>query len=409
MLNRIWLGFILSAFIYASFNALVMGDSDVYARMIQSLFDMAKLSVEIAVGLIGLLAFWLGISKVAEKAGLIDKLAHLMSPVFRVLMPGIPENSPAQGHISMNLAANMMGLDNAATPLGLKAMQSLQAHNLNKDTASDAQIMFLVLNTSSVTIFPVTVFMYRAQAGAATATDVFLPILFATLCSTIAGIIAVASIQKLPLFKLKPLAIFGVIFALFAAGVSYLLTMSAEQLAKISSFWANFLLISFICLVLAIAAIKKVEAYQEFVEGAKEGFGVAVQIIPYLLAMLVAIAAVRASGMLDGLLTAIRFLVQSLGFDTRFVDALPTGFLKPLSGSGARAMMVETMNTHGADSFAGRLASIMQGSTETTFYVLAVYFGSVSIKYTRYAISCGLIADAAGLTAAIVVCYWFFG
>lgn len=386
-----------------------MGNGDIYAQMIQSLFDMAKLSVEIALGLIGLLAFWLGISKVAEKAGLIDKLAKLMSPVFRVLMPGVPANSPAQGHISMNLAANMMGLDNAATPLGLKAMQSLQAHNPNKEIASDAQIMFLVLNTSSVTIFPVTVFMYRAQAGAATATDVFLPILFATLCSTIAGIIAVASIQKLPLFKLKPLAIFGAVFALFAAGVSYLLSLSAAQLAEVSSFWANFLLMAFICLVLAVAAVKKIEAYQEFVEGAKEGFGVAVQIIPYLLAMLVAIAVVRASGMLDGLLAGIRWCVQILGFNTQFVDALPTALLKPLSGSGARAMMVETMNTHGADSFAGRLASTMQGSTETTFYVLAVYFGSVGIKYTRYAISCGLIADAAGLSAAIAVCYWFFG
>lgn len=330
MLNRIWLGFILSAFVYASFNALVMGNGDIYAQMIQSLFDMAKLSVEIALGLIGLLAFWLGISKVAEKAGLIDRLAKLMSPVFRVLMPGVPENSPAQGHISMNLAANMMGLDNAATPLGLKAMQSLQAHNSNKEIASDAQIMFLVLNTSSVTIFPVTVFMYRAQAGAATATDVFLPILVATLCSTIAGIIAVASIQKLPLFKLKPLAIFGAVFALFAAGVSYLLSLSAAQLAEVSSFWANFLLMAFICLVLAVAAVKKIEAYQEFVEGAKEGFGVAVQIIPYLLAMLVAIAVVRASGMLDGLLAGIRWFVQILGFNTQFVDALPTALLKPL-------------------------------------------------------------------------------
>jgi len=409
LLNRIWLGFILSAFVYASFNAFVLGDGDIYARMIQSIFDMAKLSVEISIGLVGLLAFWLGISKVAEKAGLIDKLANLMSPLFRILMPAIPANSPAQGHISMNLAANMMGLDNAATPLGLKAMQSLQVHNSQKDTASDAQIMFLVLNTSSVTIFPVTVFMYRAQAGAEMATDVFLPILFATLCSTLAGIIAVASIQKLPIFKLKPLVIFGAVFALFGAAISYLLTMSAEQLAQASSFWANFLLMAFICLVLAVAATKKVSAYQEFVEGAKEGFGVAIQIIPYLLAMLVAIAAVRASGMLEGLLAAIKWCVLTLGFNAQFVDALPTAFLKPLSGSGARAMMVETMNTYGSDSFAGRLASIMQGSTETTFYVLAVYFGSVGIKYTRYAISCGLIADAAGLTAAIAVCYWFFG
>ncbi|EWH09533.1 spore maturation protein A/B [Catenovulum agarivorans DS-2] len=408
MLNRIWLAFILSAFIYACVGTVFGQDIAIFQRIIEAIFDMAKLSVDIALGLIGLLAFWLGISKIAEKAGLITKLARLMSPVFRVLMPSIPANSPAQGHVSMNLAANMMGLDNAATPLGLKAMESLQQHNPHKDTASDAQIMFLVLNTSSVTIFPVTVFMYRAQAGAAMATDVFIPILLATLASTLAGILAVATVQKLPLFKLKPLLIFAGGFALAAAAVSYLLTMSATQLADISSFWANFLLLAFICLVLAVAGVKKLAAFDYFVEGAKEGFTVAVQIIPYLVAMLVAIAAVRASGMLDGILSAIRWLVVLFGGDSQFVDALPTGLLKPLSGSGARAMMVETMNTHGADSFSGRLSSVMQGSTETTFYVLAVYFGSVGIKYTRHAISCGLIADVAGITSAILVCYWFF-
>ncbi|WP_016957232.1 nucleoside recognition domain-containing protein [Catenovulum agarivorans] len=408
MLNRIWLAFILSAFVYACGGAIFNQDADIFGRMVEAIFDMAKLSVDISLGLIGLLAFWLGLSKIAEKAGLIDKLAHFMSPVFRVLMPSIPTNSPAQGHISMNLAANMLGLDNAATPLGLKAMQSLQQHNTQKDSASDAQIMFLVLNTSSVTIFPVTVFMYRAQAGAAMPTDVFVPILLATLASTLAGIIAVATVQKLPLFKLKPLVIFASCFALAAAAISYMLTLSATQLAEMSSFWANFLLLSFICLVLAVAGYKKLAAYDYFVEGAKEGFSVAVQIIPYLVAMLVAIAAVRASGMLDGILSAVRWLVQLFNGDSQFVEALPTGLLKPLSGSGARAMMVETMNTHGADSFAGRLASVMQGSTETTFYVLAVYFGSVGIKYTRHAISCGLIADMAGISSAILVCYWFF-
>ena len=408
MLNRIWLAFILSAFVYACGGAIFNQDADIFGRMVEAIFDMAKLSVDISLGLIGLLAFWLGLSKIAEKAGLIDKLAHFMSPVFRVLMPSIPANSPAQGHISMNLAANMLGLDNAATPLGLKAMQSLQQHNMQKDTASDAQIMFLVLNTSSVTIFPVTVFMYRAQAGAAMPTDVFVPILLATLASTLAGIIAVATVQKLPLFKLKPLVIFAGCFALAAAVISYMLTLSATQLAEMSSFWANFLLLSFICLVLAVAGYKNLAAYDYFVEGAKEGFSVAVQIIPYLVAMLVAIAAVRASGMLDGILSAVRWLVQLFNGDSQFVEALPTGLLKPLSGSGARAMMVETMNTHGADSFAGRVASVMQGSTETTFYVLAVYFGSVGIKYTRHAISCGLIADVAGISSAILVCYWFF-
>ncbi|WP_143869635.1 nucleoside recognition domain-containing protein [Catenovulum sediminis] len=408
MLNRIWLGFIFSAFLYAGYQAVFLANTQIYSTMMQALFAMAELSVEISLGLIGILAFWLGISRVAEQSGLIDRLSQLLSPVFHCLMPSVAKNHPAMGHMSMNLAANAMGLDNAATPLGLKAMQSLQQINPQKDTASDAQIMFLVLNTSSVTIFPVTVFMYRAQAGAAAPTDVFLPILLATFASTLVGIFTVALIQKINLLKtafLVPLLLF---VTLLSTSMIYMLQLSAEELANLSGFWANFLILSFVCLVLFVASIKKVEAYQHFVEGAKEGFEIAVKIIPYLLAMLIAISLLRSSGLLQGLLDSIRYICILLAFDTAFVDALPTAFLKPLSGSGARAMMVETMNTYGADSFAGRLSSVMQGSTETTFYVLAVYFGSVGIRYTRHAIGCGLVADAAGLSAAVFVCYLFF-
>ncbi|NTS76984.1 spore maturation protein [Catenovulum sp. SM1970] len=409
MLNKIWFYTISIAFLSACYQGFVVADVEIFQRMLTAIFDMAQLCVKLAIGLIGLLAFWLGIARVAEKSGAIQKLAHKLSPLFSSIMPEVPKGHPALGHVTMNMAANMMGLDNAATPLGLKAMQSLQSLNPKPDTASNAQILFLVLNTSSITLFPITVFMYRAQLGAASPTDVFLPILLATCASTLAGFLAVAYCQKLNLFRLKMLMVLGLFISLMSGLFVYLMTLTAHQLETVSSVGANFLILFFIVLILAIAHFKRVEVYQEFVEGAKEGFNTAVSIIPFLLAMLVAIAMLRSSGILDSMLALIGLLVSLFNGDTRFVDALPVAFLKPLSGSGARAMMIETINTHGVDSFAGRLAAIMQGSTETTFYVLAVYFGSVKIKYVRHAIGCGLFADFAGISAAILVAFIFYG
>lgn len=409
MLNKIWFGFIASAFLFALGKATFLGDLLVFERMLQAVFDMSKLTVELAIGLIGLLAFWLGVSRVAEQSGVIAKFAQVFTPLFSRLMPDVPRGHAATGHVSMNLAANVMGLDNAATPLGLKAMKSLQELNPKKDTASDSQILFLVLNTSSVTLFPITVFLYRAQQGAASPTDVFLPIILATSASTLAGLLAVSWFQKIRLFEKSMLLALSAVFAIFGAFIVWLMTMTAQQLETTSAVSANFLIMLFVVVVLAIGFIKKIEIYQEFVEGAKEGFSTAVTLIPYLLAMLVAIGLLRSSGLLEALLDGVRYLVVLVNGDERFVEALPTALLKPLSGSGARAMMVETMQQYGADSFAGRLASIMQGSTETTFYVLAVYFGSVGIKYVRHAVTCGLIADVAGLSAAVLVCYAFYG
>ncbi|WP_111977388.1 nucleoside recognition domain-containing protein [Algibacillus agarilyticus] len=408
MLNKIWLAFILSAFGFACFNAVYLGDGLIFEQMMQSVFSMAKVTVELSIGLIGLMAFWLGVSRIAEKNGLVSQLSRLLTPVFTKIMPEVPRNHPALGHITMNMAANVMGLDNAATPLGLKAMRSLQSLNPIPDTASNAQIMFLVLNTSSITLFPITVFMYRAQQGALQPTDVFLPILLATMASTLAGFMAVCFVQKINLLRIKSLIILSLIIGFCVAMVTLLITLSVEQLNYFSSVSANFLILLFIVIVLFVGHIKKLNVYDEFVEGAKEGCTIALSIIPYLLAMLVAIGLLRSSGLLDGLLHLITMVVASLNGDTRFVDALPVAFLKPLSGSGARAMMVETMQNYGADSFAGRLAAILQGSTETTFYVLAVYFGSVGIKYVRHALTCGLIADLAGILAAIGVTYLFY-
>ncbi|AWB69082.1 hypothetical protein C2869_18295 [Saccharobesus litoralis] len=409
MLNKIWLTFFTLSFAWALVQGFVFDDGLIFQRMMQSVFDMAKLTVELAIGLIGVMAFWLGISRIAEQNGMIEKLSQWLAPFFQRVMPEIPSQHPATGHVTMNMAANMLGLDNAATPLGLKAMRSLQELNPNKDTASNAQVLFLVLNTSSITLFPITVFMYRAQQGAANPTDVFLPILLATCASTLVGFFAVCLIQRINIWQGKFLAGMALIFACFAAFLVWLISLPITTLEYQSSVWANLLLLSFIVGVLIVGHFKKIAVYQEFVEGAKEGFQVAITIIPFLLAMLVAIGLLRASGVLEGLLQLITLFIAVINGDTRFVDALPVAFLKPLSGSGARAMMVEVMNNQGADSFAGRLASIMQGSTETTFYVLAVYFGSVGIRYTRHAISCGLLADLAGISAAIGATYWFYG
>ncbi len=409
MLNKIWLSFFIIAFISALYQWLLLDQVLIFEQLVNATFEMSKVTVEIAIGLVGILSFWLGMMKIAEHAGVMEKIALLISPLFTRLMPELPKGHPAIGSMTMNLSANFLGLDNAATPLGLKAMQDLQTLNPKQDTATNAQILFLVLNTSSVTLFPVAVFVYRAQQGAVSPTDVFIPIILATFASTLAGLLSVAYIQKIKVYNAVVLAYLLSAFALVAAIVVYFLSLSAEALSEQSSLMGNLLIFSTLIAFFLLANRKKINVYDSFIEGAKQGFETSINLIPYLLAMLVAIGVFRASGALELIISMIRNAILVLGFDARFVDALPTAFIKPLSGSGARAMMIETMNTHGADSFAGRLASIMQGSTETTFYVLAVYFGSVGIRYSRHAITCGLIADVAGMSAAIGVCYWFFG
>lgn len=409
MLNRIWVSFFVIAFISSVYQWLFLGNNLIFDQVVNAIFDMAKVTVELAIGLIGILSFWLGMMKIAEHAGLVDKLARAISPLFTRLMPEVPKGHAAIGSMTMNLSANFLGLDNAATPLGLKAMQDLQQLNPVKDTASNAQILFLVLNTSSVTLFPVTIFVYRAQQGAASATDVFIPILLATFASSLAGLLVVSMVQKIKLYNKVVLLYLTSAMALVAALAAYFMTLSSQALATQSSLMGNLLIFSTLLTFILVGMRRKVNVYDSFIEGAKQGFDVSVKLIPYLLAMLCAIGVFRASGALDLIVDSIRHLVAWLGLDTRFVDALPTALMKPLSGSGSRALMVETMNAYGADSFAGRLSSIIQGSTETTFYVLAVYFGSVGIRHTRHAIACGLFADLAGVCAAITVCYWFFG
>ncbi|MDG1751127.1 MAG: nucleoside recognition domain-containing protein, partial [Thalassotalea sp.] len=390
MLNRLWISFFLIAFISALYQWLILDQVLIFEQLVSAIFDMSKVTVDIAIGLVGILSFWLGMMKVAENAGLIEKLSRAISPLFSKLMPDVPKGHPAIGSMTMNLSANFLGLDNAATPLGLKAMQDLQQLNPKKDTASNAQILFLVLNTSSVTLFPVAVFVYRAQQGAVNPTDVFVPILLATFASTLAGLLAVATIQKIKLYNQIVLLYLSGGIALVGGLAVYFSTLTAQALAQQSSLFGNLLIFSTLIIFIISAMRKKVDVYDSFIEGAKQGFETSIKLIPYLLAMLCAIGVFRASGALELIVDTFRRFIMFLGFDTRFVDALPTAVMKPLSGSGARAMMIETMNTHGADSFAGRLASIVQGSTETTFYVLAVYFGSVGIRYSRHAITCGL-------------------
>lgn len=409
MLQRIWLGFILAAFVAALYQATVNGQLDSFSSLMQAVNTMARISVEIAVGLIGVLAFWLGIFQVAERSGIITKVSRLLEPLLCRLMPDIPRGHPAVGSITMNMSANILGLDNAATPFGIKAMHDMQSLNANKTTLTNSQILFLVLNTSSVTLFPIAVFLYRAEQGAAQPTDVFIPILLATSASTLCGLVVTCWVQKVSLVNKVVLAYLGCLFALLAAVILYFANLASEQLASQSSLVANFLLVSFIVLVLLAGNRARLDIYDLFIEGAKKGFELAISLIPYLLAMLFAIGMLRASGLMDLIASTVATLVSSLGGDSRFVDALPTALMKPLSGSGARALMIETMQHHGADSFAGRLASVMQGSTETTFYVLAVYLGAVGIKYSRYAVACCLAADLAGISAAIAVSYWFFG
>ena len=408
MLNALWIGFFLVAFLIALVKLVFLGDAEVMGALVKALFDSSKTAFEIALGLTGVMALWLGVMKIGERAGMLELLTRGLTPLFRRLFPEVPPNHPALGAMTMNMGANMLGLDNAATPLGIKAMQELQTLNPSKDTASDAQILFLVINTASVTLLPVTIFTYRAQLGAADPTDVFVPLLITTYIGTLVGLFVTGFFQKLHLWNRVTLAYLGGATALIGGLVMYFSGLPAEEMTRQSSILSNVILFGLVVVFLLMAVKNRVNAYEAFVEGAKEGFHTAVTIIPYLVAMLVAIAVFRASGALDLLMGAVRTTVLALGFDARWVDALPTALMKPFSGSGARAMMIDTMQTHGADSFAGRLASIVQGSTETTFYVLAVYFGAVGVRRVRHAVACGLIADVAGILAAIGMAYLFF-
>ncbi len=409
MLNIIWIFFFLAAFLTATFKLLFLGDQQVFAQIITAMFKLAKTAFEISLGLTGVLTLWLGIMRIGERSGFINLLTRGLTPLFSRLMPEVPKNHPALGSMVMNISANALGLDNAATPLGNKAMQELQSLNPNPDTASNAQILFLVINTSAVTLFPITIFTYRAQLGAENPTDVFIPILIATYLSTLAGLLAVASVQKINLLDKVILSYIGGFTALIASVIGYFSSLTQQQMLQQSSLVSNIILFSLVIIFISRAAWLRINAYEAFIDGAKQGFQTAITIIPYLVAMLVAIGVFRASGALDLLANGIRYLVNWLALDDRFIDALPTALMKPFSGSGARAMMVDTMQTYGADSFAGRLSSIVQGSTETTFYVLAVYFGSVGIKNIRHAAACGIIADFAGIIAAVFIAYWFFG
>jgi spore maturation protein SpmA len=409
MLSRLWFGFFLVAALCALARWLIGGDPGVFAAMVESMFAMAKLSVEVMILLFGTLALWLGFLKIAERAGIVDGMARVLGPLFRRLMPGVPAGHPAIGLITMNFAANALGLDNAATPIGLRAMRELQTLNPSQDTASDAQILFLVMNASSLTLLPVNVFMYRLQQGAHDPTLVFLPILIATACSTITGLLSVAYMQKLKLWDPVVLAWLGSGALLLGGLMAILAGLSAVALASLSSLLGNLILFAIVMSFLIVGAWKRVPVYESFVEGAKEGFDVAKGLLPYLVAMLCAVGVLRASGALDIVLGGIRWLVGHAGLDTRFVDALPTALVKPFSGSAARAMLIDTMQSHGVDSFPALVAATMQGSTETTFYVLAVYFGAVGIQRARHAVGCALLADLAGVTGSIAVCYWFFG
>nr|WP_298169685.1 spore maturation protein [uncultured Pseudomonas sp.] len=409
MLNGLWLSFFVVAAVAGLSRWLLGDDPAVFSAMVESLFAMAKLSVEVMVVLFGTLTLWLGFLRIAERAGLVDLLGRALGPLFARLMPEVPRGHPALGFITLNFAANGLGLDNAATPIGLKAMRALQELNPSATIASNAQILFLVLNTSSLTLLPVSIFMYRVQQGAEDPTLVFLPILLATSASTLAGLLAVAVVQRLRLWDPVVLA-YLIPTALLLGGFMALLGgLSATALAALSSLLGNLTLFGLILLFLLVGALRRVPVYESFIDGAKEGFDVAKSLLPYLVAMLCAIGVLRASGALDFGLDGVRALVQWLGWDTRFIDALPTALMKPFSGSAARAMLIETMQNFGVDSFPALLAATVQGSTETTFYVLAVYFGAVGIQRARHAVGCALLADLAGILASIAVCYWFFG
>ena len=409
VLNWIWVGFFIIAFVIALVKLIFWGDFDVFPAMMDSTFSSSKTAFEISLGLTGVLSLWLGIMKIGEKGGVVNVLAKLLSPIFTKLFPDIPKGHPVTGSIFMNIAANMLGLDNAATPLGLKAMEQLQDLNQKKDTASNPMIMFLVLNTSGLTLIPISILVYRAQMGAAQPTDIFIPILLATFFSTIAGITITSIFQKINLFNRTILLTLGGAALVVAAVIWGFGQMDSILMNKVSTSAANIMLMMIIIAFILAGVRKKINVYDAFIDGAKEGFTTAVRIIPYLVAILVGIGVFRASGAMDMLIDGIKYGVEACGGNTDFVGALPTALMKPLSGSGARGMMVDAMTTYGADSFVGRLSCIFQGSTDTTFYILAVYFGSVGIVKTRHAVACGLLADLAGIIAAIAIAYLFFG
>lgn len=407
-LNYIWIAFFLIGFLFALGQLIFNGDTEIFNRIVESTFTSAKTGFEISLGLTGVLTLWMGLMRVGEKGGAVRLLSRAIGPFFRKLFPQLPAESPANGSMMLNVAANMLGLDNAATPMGLKAMKELQEHNTDKEVASDPMIMFLVLNASGLCLIPVTIMVYRAQLGAANPADVFIPILISTYIATLAGLISVAIAQKINLFNRVVLAYLGGLTAIIAGIVWYFSTLPQEQINLISTFAANFILFSIIISFIVMAMVKKVNVYETFIEGAKDGFKTAITIIPYLVAILVAIGVFRASGAMDLLVDGITAVVAWMGIDTAFTEALPTALMKPLSGSGSRGMMIDAMTIHGADSFVGRLSCCLQGSTDTVFYVLAVYFGSVGIKNSRYAVICGLTADIVGSIAAIFVAYLFF-
>ena len=409
VLNYIWIAFFLIAFVVGLIRLAFGGDLSVFPAMMESTVDSAKTAFEISIGLTGVLSLWLGVMKIGEKGGVVNALAKMLSPVFTRLFPEIPKGHPVSGSIFMNIAANMLGLDNAATPLGLKAMEQLQTLNKRPDTASNPMIMFLVLNTSGLTLIPVSILTYRAQMGAAQPTDIFIPILLATFCSTLAGVVITSLFQRINLFNRTLLLTLGGMCLLVSAIVWGFTQMDKEQMNVVSASTANILLMTIIVSFILAGIRHKVNVYDSFIEGAKEGFQTAVRIIPYLVAILVAIGVFRASGAMDAIIGALKWIVEQLGVNANFVEALPTALMKPLSGSGARGMMVDAMTTYGADSFVGRLSCIFQGSTDTTFYILAVYFGSVGIRYSRHAVACGLLADLSGIVSAIFIAYFFFG
>lgn len=409
VLNYIWIAFFLIAFVIALVKLVFMGDFDVFPAMMNSTFETSKTAFDISLGLTGVLSLWLGIMKIGEKGGVVNVLARVLSPVFTKLFPDIPKGHPVTGSIFMNIAANMLGLDNAATPMGLRAMEQMQELNPKKDTATNPMIMFLVLNTSGLTLIPVSIMVYRVQLGAANPTDIFIPILLATFFSTMAGIIVTSMYQRINLFNRTMLLTLGGMCTLVAAIVWGFGQLDKEQLNVVSTTVANILLMIIIISFILAGIRKKVNVYDAFIEGAKDGFSTAVRIIPYLVAILVGIGVFRASGAMDMLIDGIKWMVTTCGGNTDFVGALPTALMKPLSGSGARGMMVDAMTTYGADSFPGRLSCIFQGSTDTTFYIIAVYFGSVAVKHTRHAVTCGLLADLAGMIAATAIAYMFFG
>jgi spore maturation protein SpmA len=406
-LNYIWIAFFLIGFIVALGQLIFAGNTQIFNEMVSAVFSNAKTGFEISLGLTGALTLWMGLLKVGEKGGVVAILGRLIGPLFEKLFPGLPKGHPAYGSIMLNISANMLGLDNAATPVGLKAMKEMHEVNPNKETASNAQIMFLVINAAGLTIIPVSIIVYRTQLGAVNP-DIFIPILISTFAASLTGIISVSIIQKINLFDKVILAYLGGLTAIIAGIIIYFSGLPKEQISTISTFSANFILMSIIVLFIVLAFIKKVNVYDAFIEGAKDGFNIAVKIIPFLVAILVAIGIFRASGAMDFIIAGIAKFFAWLGVDTQFTSALPVAFMKPLSGSGARGLMIDAMTTHGADSFIGRLACTMQGTTDTTFYIIAVYFGSVGIKNTRYSIGCGLLADLAGFTTAIFVAYLFF-